>query len=119
MKRKIRIAAALIAAFGLGLSACGGGDGNNGAANTREPDNAAPADGAAAQVEAVYKANCVSCHGADLGGGFGPELKNADERLSADELFAVIKDGRGQMPAFGGTLSDDEIRALVEWMRAQ
>jgi len=117
VKRKVWFAAVLLVAFGLGVSACGGG--NNDGADKRKPDNTAPADSTAAQAEAVYKANCASCHGADLGGGFGPELKNVDQRLSADELFTVIKEGRGQMPAFGGTLSDEEIQALVEWISAQ
>ncbi|OUM97549.1 MAG: hypothetical protein A9Z00_09815 [Thermobacillus sp. ZCTH02-B1] len=116
MKRKLWTAAALIAAFGLGLAACGGSDKGG---TPREQEDAAPADGAAAQAEAIYKAHCLSCHGADLGGGFGPELKNVEQRLSADEQFAVIKEGRAQMPAFGGRLSDEEIRALVEWVSAQ
>jgi len=117
MKRKIRMAALLLAAIGLGLSACGGG--GNGGANKGNQGGEAPADGTAAQAEAIYKANCVSCHGANLGGGLGPELRNVDQRLSLDEQFTVVKEGRGQMPAFGGSLSDEEIRALVEWMSAQ
>ena len=116
VKRKVWLAAVLLAALGLGGSACGGG---NDGADTREPDDTAPADNTAAHAESVYKANCLSCHGADLGGGLGPELKNVDQRLSADELFTVIKEGRGQMPAFGGSLSDEEIQALVEWINAQ
>lgn len=116
MKRKLWMAAALIAAFGLGLSACGGKDEGD---TPQGREDTAPADSVAAQAEEIYKANCISCHGADLGGGFGPELKNVEKRLSADEQFTVIKEGRAQMPAFGGTLSDEEIRALVEWMSAQ
>jgi len=119
MRRTAWFAVALLAAFGIAMTACGGGkDGKGGETNAPQGQNGG-ADSVAAQGEKIYKANCVSCHGADLGGGLGPELRNADERLSADELFTVIKEGRGRMPAFGGSLSDDEIRALVEWMSAQ
>jgi|CeladaMinimDraft_18_1061708.scaffolds.fasta_scaffold02557_1 cytochrome c551 len=117
VKRTVWMAVALMAALGLGLSACGGG--KNDGANKGDSGGATPADGAAAQAEAIYKANCVSCHGANLGGGLGPELRNVEQRLSADEQFAVVKEGRGRMPAFGGSLSDEEIRALVDWISAQ
>ena len=117
--RKVWIAGLLLAAIGLGLAACGGDGGNKNGADTPQPDNTAPAESTAAQAESIYQANCLSCHGADLGGGFGPGLKNIRQRMSTDEVIAVIREGREQMPAFEGRLSDEEIRALAEWISAQ
>jgi len=47
---------------------------------------------------AVYAANCASCHGAAGGGGIGPSLRMAD--LTKATVAAVVKNGKGAMPAF-------------------
>ena len=83
---------------------------------------AAGADNAAG--EAVFKSKCVTCHGADGGGtAVGKSLKVADLR-SADvqnksdaELTQVISDGKGNMPGFKGTITDDEIAAVLAHVR--
>jgi mono/diheme cytochrome c family protein len=77
-----------------------------------------------ASAKVLYIENCARCHGAD-GRGETPmgklfEAKNlADavwwkrERVGDKRLFASIRDGRNQMPAFGKKLSKEEIAALV------
>jgi cbb3-type cytochrome c oxidase subunit III len=81
---------------------------------------AAPAPDAAA----LFKQNCLMCHRAD-GKGF-PALKTPDftdakwHAAHPDkELIEVIKNGKKgtPMPAFAGKLSDDEIQALVSYIR--
>lgn len=114
MRTRIVWMAGLLA-LALGLTACGGGGGAKNSGN----DNATPADNQSAQAETIYKNQCLSCHGADLKGGYAPELRTVGERMDEEELFTVIKEGRGGMPAFKGRLSDDEIQALVDWMNAQ
>lgn len=68
----------------------------------------------------VFAARCASCHGADGGGGVGPQLGDGAVVAAypdlADEI-AVITDGRGAMPAFGGTLDADEIEAVARYTR--
>ncbi|MBK8907072.1 MAG: c-type cytochrome [Rhodospirillales bacterium] len=65
---------------------------------------------------AIYAEQCAECHGGDRLGGTGPALlpENLD-RLRKDAAVNVVTNGRPatQMPAFGETLSPDEIGALV------
>ncbi len=68
---------------------------------------------------AIYAERCARCHGADGGGGIGPQLGDGAvaERLDVDEMVAVVTQGRNTMPAFGGTLDDEEIREVAEYVR--
>jgi mono/diheme cytochrome c family protein len=74
---------------------------------------------------ALYKSNCVICHGAD-GAGKTPagkalkvrDLRSAEvQKMSDKELFTVIVDGKGSMPAFKSKLSQVDIDALVGFIR--
>jgi polyvinyl alcohol dehydrogenase (cytochrome) len=67
----------------------------------------------------VYRARCASCHGGSgEGGGTGPSMVGVEERLTRDEHIAVVRDGRGSnMPGWEGTLSDEEIEAVVDYER--
>jgi mono/diheme cytochrome c family protein len=91
------------------LFAGGGGD-----------EQVATDDTADAEGAALFSASCAGCHGADGGGGVGPQLSDGavleafpDE---GDEI-AVVTDGRGGMPAFGDRLSAEEIAAVVAFTR--
>jgi polyvinyl alcohol dehydrogenase (cytochrome) len=65
----------------------------------------------------VFQQRCASCHSGDGSGGSGPDITDTDERLSADELTEVVTDGRGAMPSWEGTLSEEEIAAVVDYVR--
>ena len=79
-----------------------------------------------ARGEAIYLANCASCHGRD-GGGDGPivtsppagGIVDAVRRTGAADLSYRIAYGVAgtQMPAFAGTLTQDERWALVAYLR--
>jgi mono/diheme cytochrome c family protein len=68
----------------------------------------------------VFGDNCATCHGGDGSGGIGPRL--AGGRVvtvypdPADQI-AVVTNGRAGMPAFGRKLTEEEIRAVVEYTR--
>jgi mono/diheme cytochrome c family protein len=75
----------------------------------------------------LYAKHCSSCHG-DSGKGDGPSglamsQKPADLRsdairkMSDDDLFSRISEGKEMMPGFAKKLSDDERRALVRYVR--
>ena len=75
----------------------------------------------AADGQAVYTANCGSCHNVlkpKLGDkdAWAPLIKEGEDTL----LAAVIK-GKGAMPARAGkpALSDDDIKAAVEYMESK
>jgi mono/diheme cytochrome c family protein len=93
-------------------------------ANDPEQPPAAPAAvvEAAGGVDgaAIFGDNCAGCHGGDGSGGIGPRL--AGGRVVAvypdpADQIAVVTNGRGGMPAWGGKLTDEEIAAVVEYTR--
>lgn len=107
---------AVLLLLAVGLTACGGGGGSDGDARRGNADSAAQA---ASGGERLYSNRCMVCHGGDLKGGFGPELRGIGELRSRDELIAAIRDGTGLMPAFRDRLTEEEIAAIVDWIREQ
>ena len=84
------------------------------------------------RVERLYLGLCATCHGPDGRGSWrataflirpGDLTDSARMRGHTDQyLFDTIKYGgapfgRPGMPAFGGSLGDDDIRALVAYLR--
>jgi len=68
--------------------------------------------------ERIFGTRCASCHGATGEGGVGPSFVGVTERLPDEaEHEAIVRDGRTTMPAFGGTLSDEQIAAVVRYER--
>lgn len=72
--------------------------------------------------EALYAKRCAVCHGKDgKGTPAGKKMGTQDlgaTRLSEAEIVKVIAEGRGKMTAFGGKLSDAEIRSLAKFVKA-
>lgn len=70
--------------------------------------------------EKLYKSACIACH--STGAANAPKLgnKKAWEPIIArgmDEMMHVTINGKGSMPARGGTKADDDaLRAAVEYM---
>ena len=81
---------------------------------------------AAANGADTFKAKCAMCHGADASGNtpMGKQLNTPDlrspqvQKLSDNELTAIITDGKPPMPAFGKTLSAGDIHELVSYLRS-
>ncbi len=74
---------------------------------------------------ATFRSKCAMCHGQDGGGSeVGksmnvPDLRSpAVQKLPDAELAKVISDGKGGMPPFKGSLSEDQIHALVKQIRS-
>ncbi|MEQ8355682.1 MAG: cytochrome c [Kiloniellaceae bacterium] len=90
----------------------------------------------------IYAANCASCHGADLQGQPDWRRRRADGRLPAPphdadghtwhhpgaQLFELTKFGpaalagggyQSDMPAYEGILSDDEIWAVLSFIKSR
>ncbi len=67
----------------------------------------------------LFKAHCATCHGAERLGGMGPALLPENlKRLRRDRAAEVIGNGlpATQMPAFGATLDEQQIEALVGYI---
>lgn len=95
-----------------------------------------------AQGADVYAAQCASCHGTALEGQPNWRQRNADGMLpapphdetghtwhhSAKALFQLTRDGvgamigdpdyRSDMPAYAGVLTDDEIIAVLSYIKS-
>ncbi len=68
----------------------------------------------------IYRNRCAGCHGGAGEGGRGPKLAGGaviDAYPDIDDEIAVVRDGGRGMPAWGGVLDDDEIRAVVRFTR--
>jgi cytochrome c oxidase cbb3-type subunit 3 len=79
----------------------------------------------AANGAALFKQNCSMCHGTD-GKGFAalktPDFTDLKWQASLKDkgIAEVIKDGKKgtTMPSFGDKLKDEEIQALVGYIRS-
>jgi mono/diheme cytochrome c family protein len=61
---------------------------------------------------------CTHCHGENAAGGeIGPSLLGVSKKKDSKALTVQIHDGAGAMPAFGGILTDDQIAALVRYVK--
>lgn len=72
------------------------------------------ADDPDAQAQALYQRSCISCHAADLSGGTGPNLQKVGGRLTPDEIYSIVKNGKGMMPS--GLVTDEEAKLLRDWL---
>ena len=74
---------------------------------------------------AIYKDKCEMCHGADgkattpVGKSFKAASFTAPAAVKAtdDELITIVTKGKGKMMAFGGVLTDDQIKSVVGYIR--
>ncbi len=71
-----------------------------------------PTDG-----KTIFTTNCGSCHTlADAGtsGNVGPNLD--DVKPTRDKVVTQVTNGGGAMPSFKGTLDDDQIQAVADYV---
>jgi quinoprotein glucose dehydrogenase len=67
---------------------------------------------------ALYAENCAGCHGANREGmgGSVPPLQGVVQRLGSQTVLETVAGGRGQMPAFGGMLSNDQLSEIIAYL---
>lgn len=84
-----------------------------------EPPPAAPPQEMSTQdARKLFAASCSWCHGmfGMKAGKGGPKL--AGTTLEETAVYTTIVKGRGSMPSFKNTLTDDEIKALAKYIKA-
>ena len=75
--------------------------------------------GDAAAGEAVFTANCGSCHTLEEAGTTGTVGPILDEStLDVDAVVTQVENGGGGMPPFGGQLSEEEIANVAAFVVA-
>ena len=89
----------------------------------------------------LYSEHCASCHGVNLDGQPDWKTRRSDGKLPAPphdasghtwhhsdrQLIAIVRDGLAKilpdyetdMPAYGSVLSDDEIRAILQYIKGE
>lgn len=81
---------------------------------------------AAQDAAATYKAKCSACHGADAKGEtpVGKKMGIKDlaspevQKMSDDEMTAIIADGKNKMPSYKKSLKAEQIKELVGYLRS-
>jgi len=78
----------------------------------------------AADASATWNSQCASCHGKDgsgntaMGKKLGVKDYSKEQGFSDAEATKVIKEGKGKMKAYKDKLSDDDVKALVAYVRS-
>ena len=70
--------------------------------------------------DVLYRKHCESCHGKS-GEGLMPgmaDFSRGEGLFSADsQLLDILRGGKGVMPGYGQTLSDQQLRDIVAFIR--
>ena len=74
---------------------------------------------------ATFRTKCAMCHGRDgTGSQVGKSMNVPDlrspivQKMSDAQLAQIISDGKGVMPSFKNSLSEDQIHGLVTYIRS-
>jgi len=78
-----------------------------------------------AATSATFRTKCAMCHGPDgSGSAVGksmnvPDLRSPEVQKVPDaQLAQIISDGKGGMPSFKGSLTEDQVHSLVTYVRS-
>ena len=66
----------------------------------------------------IYNANCAGCHGQDGAGNVGPALAGNADLGDANFVIGQILHGGQMMPPVGEGLTDDEVAAVINYIRS-
>jgi len=79
---------------------------------------------AAPTASDLYKSKCQSCHGPDgkattIGKKLGArDFQDPDVvSMSEEDLAKITTEGKNKMPAYKGKLKEDQIKALVKYIK--
>jgi mono/diheme cytochrome c family protein len=95
--------------------------------DAREPNPVKPTPESVAEGKRIYSYDCASCHGMNGDGktGVAEDLKVPDltdparQKDHTDgEIFYIIKNGHGDMPAEGNRVKTEQLWDLVNYVRS-
>jgi cytochrome c oxidase subunit II len=74
---------------------------------------------AASQLgRAEFQGVCATCHGMQGEGGYGPNLANNTLLTQPTGLAAIVRNGRGNMPAVGDSWTKEQMSALLAYAKS-
>jgi cytochrome c6 len=80
---------------------------------------------AADNAQDLYKSKCQMCHGPNgqptaVGKSMGARPFSDPDvvKMSDAELASITSNGKNKMPAYKGKLAEDQVNALVKYVRA-
>jgi cytochrome c551 len=89
----------------MGLAACGNSSNNNSnqssSSKTMDPQK-------------IVNQTCVTCHGDNLKGAYGPNISHIGKELDKDQILNIINHGKGQMPP--GLLQGKQAEVVAAWL---
>jgi mono/diheme cytochrome c family protein len=130
--RPVSVFAVVLTVTALGhalVVGCGGKSNQSGQQPSPTPGTGTPGATASATPGAkIYADRCALCHGAEgKGDGTAAAALDPKPRNHTDgsymnahsdaELLAVIRDGKGAMPAWKSVLSEEDIQAVLKHVR--
>ena len=131
--RFLRIELLLALGLGLALSGCPREDPGpikvgKAASRPAQPNKGAPPTTSAnsGAGRKVYLTYCANCHGPDGTGSMMRKMmpKIGDltsaaiqDKVSDSDIKMLVLNGRGKMPGFGGSINDDQMKALIAYVR--
>lgn len=72
------------------------------------------ASASAGNAEDIVGKSCVTCHGDQLQGSAGPDLRKIGAKYDQSEIENIIKNGKNGMPA--GVISGDDVAVVAKWL---
>jgi mono/diheme cytochrome c family protein len=83
---------------------------------TASSENAEDATPKTVDGKTVFEAYCISCHGADGQAGIAGAANLSTSGMDLNSKVEIIRNGKGTMQPFGGTLTDEEIQAVAAYI---
>jgi cytochrome c oxidase subunit 2 len=74
------------------------------------------ADGSAELGQEEWEGVCAKCHGPNGEGGIGPRIAGSPTLTDEAALAALVRNGKGAMPAVGAGWTDEQVAALASYL---
>ena len=88
-----------------------------GLAEMSKKHSATTAASAGNNGQEIYTANCARCHGDDGKAGITGASDLSITQLDNAGISEIIKNGKGAMAGLGGTLSEEQTKAIAEYVQ--
>jgi len=94
---------------------CGGGDSNGSEKKAAPEKEAKTAKADAPNGEKIFRTYCITCHGIDGKLGLNDAKDLSVSEVPLEERLLQVTKGKGLMTPFEGILSEEQIKAVVDY----